>query len=229
MLLILLATVPTAMAQVEFGTSLYVGGPYVSRGDALSDGLVFQPEVYASYRSLTVSLWANVDSKSADVGNKVYLNEAEIIASYDETVGNVSFGAGYIFYVFPEPSGSKILLNPANEVFGSVAFEGLPVTPEIYAVYDLDMYTGLFVSGTLSREVPISGQSFLLGATVGVDSGYLCSGSTDVSHVALTADTDVSFGRFTFSPGLGFQVSLAPIYKARSGKAFFYGGVVIGF
>jgi len=71
---------PAGAADADAGADLDVVSRYVWRGLALSKGPVLQPEVWASYRDLTVSAWANVLLTSEAELHRV--SSAEVEAAY---------------------------------------------------------------------------------------------------------------------------------------------------
>jgi hypothetical protein len=227
--LFLLIFAPAAHAQVDVSSSLYYGSPYVWRGQVLSGGFVFQPTVSAGYGGFSLTFFGNVDPKSGAVGDKLHLNEADLTAAYGATLGGASLGAGYTLYTFPLPGGGEIDLQPTHEIFGSLALDALPLSPSLLAAYDFTAFKGLYAEAAVSHGVTVGGQPFDLGVALGLDSSYLLDDETALSHVALTIGTAFGTSRLEIAPLIGFQVSVADVYRDYMGSTFFYGGIGIGF
>ncbi len=228
--LTLLSLPLSAHAQLEVSTSVFYGSPYVWRGEVLSTGFVFQPTVTASYEGLSLTFFGNVDPSSGYVGDKWHVQEADLTAAYGATLGGVAIGAGYTLYTFPLPGDGELELQPTHEVFGSIGLASVPLAPSVMVAYDFKTFDGVYAEARLAQEVMVAAHPYALGVALGLDSAYLLPDSeTELSHLALTAGTSFSAGALSFSPMLGFQVSLSELYRDTFGDTFFYGGFAIGF
>lgn len=237
--------VPPVWGQVAVSSSIFLGSPYVWRGEVLSGGWVFQPTVSATYGGLSATVFGNVDPNSQYAHGKVQWNQVDLTVTYGGSVGALNLNAGYTLYTFPTPDGGALDLLPSQEVFGSVGLDFGAVQPSALVAYDFDRSAdnplrGLYAEGGLVLPVTLAGQVYNFAAALGLDAHYyqqyylsvdpaVGDDETSLSHLALSVTTSLAAGAVSVSPLLGLQISLDDTYRRASGSRFFYGGLTLSF
>jgi len=121
---------------------------YVWRGYELSkDSIVVQPSLTASYMGFGFNLWGNLDTDQDLVlfgeegGN---WNETDMTLSYDNSIGMVSYGLGYIYYGLDGADDTQ-------EVYGSLNLDTL-LAPSLTIYRDIDSYPGWYTTLGISHS-----------------------------------------------------------------------------
>lgn len=266
-----LANTPAA-AQATVGADVALYSHYVWRGLTFTNKLpAIQPDVWLSYSGFTVGAWANVEPSKCDGADDLCesgygrnldgvgfaprsgIAEIDLWVDYARTSGNVSWKLGWIIYTFNEDNGVFTNAFDTHEVYGSASIGNLPVTPALYASYDIGKVKGLYLEPSVSYPWAAGpGVTVNLKALAGISAGQEINtdpASDDnfnffesgLTHVDLSASASFAAGPISFTPAVHFQISndeftrlndagdaadfFATLKKGPSTK--FWGGVII--
>lgn len=147
---------PTAdIGDLEIGASAQVGmvSKYLWRGQRLTNDWSLQPSGTISVGNFSANVWGTLDLVAVNEGDALLIkenpasepgndnglrgkfSEVDYTFSYSLLTRNISFDFGSIVYTFPERSAS---LPSTVEVYGSVEFESLPLSPASTLYIDVD-------------------------------------------------------------------------------------------
>jgi len=134
---------PKEEGGVCFGADMAFMGKYVSRGVTLTDGPVFEPYVWASYKGITASVWANMDltDRSRQRGE---FTEFDFTLSYSTNFGKLGLSAGTIYYDF-------ISIKDTAEVYGGLSYD-MFLSPRLVVYYDFWQADGFYGCFSLSHS-----------------------------------------------------------------------------
>ena len=132
-------------------TDIGVYSKYIWRGQVLDDQPVVQGGVtVSSTNGFYANVWGNYSLNDGYTG--VYgLNEVDYTVGYGGSVDALDYDFGYIYYSFPNTT-----LPSTSEIYAGVALNNLPVTPSVYAYYDIDEANGFYVIGDLNYGKDLS-------------------------------------------------------------------------
>lgn len=191
------AMAPSAFAQdVSFSAGADAVSEYVFRGISFGDSSV-QPYAEASIGGLTAGVWY-----SAGFGEESDLqgDEVDLYVGYSLPLdGSISVDVGATYYHFPQ-GGSLFETDGGNagsyEVYGSVGFGDLPLSPSLTAYYDFT-FEALTLEGSVGHSFAVNDDvSFDLGLTAGhvsVDGGGNYEWATASASIGKSFSNDVSF------------------------------------
>ncbi|MBN2449342.1 MAG: hypothetical protein JXR77_03070 [Lentisphaeria bacterium] len=211
---------------------------YVWRGMLLTNNPVIQPSVTLSGYGLSLNVWGSIDvtDVNEDKGEYYHLQELDYTISYGYTpMEGIDLEVGLIWYTF---SG----FDSTGEVYGSVTFPCVLLSPSLTAFYDFDEAEGWYVNAGVEHGFDITEKlNLTLSGGIGWGGedyhGFYFGGQADhaaVSDVlvmatlsyAVTDTVSVSvYG--AFSDLLDSDVNDAA--KAAYGDSdIFFGGVSLG-
>lgn len=125
---------------------------YVWRGYELSnDSMVIQPSLTASYMGVGFNLWGNLDTEQdMDIfgDDSANWNETDMTISYDNSVGMVSYGVGYIYYGLDGADDTQ-------ELYASASLDTL-LAPTLTVYRDFDSYSGWYTTLGISHAIEIT-------------------------------------------------------------------------
>ena len=169
---------------ISLGADAGFFSKYVSRGLNYTDAPVFQPDVWASYKGFTLSIWGSMDltKKNRLAGD---FSEFDYTLDYSNSIGKFSYSAGTIYYNFLNTSASD-----TAEVYAGIGYDIL-LKPKLVVYYDFWQGDGLYgvVSIRHSFELPeVKGvkSSLDLSAQVGIGSKNMNEYNFGDSHDAFT-------------------------------------------
>jgi hypothetical protein len=231
LLALLIPTAPlSAQPAVEAEAGIY--SSYLSRGLIATSRPVAQGalEVTVPRGALAVSLgaWANLELATYDSSREISmaggeqgpnLTELDLHAGLTRQVGSSALTVGALAYLFPTGEGSTSEDDTA-EVFATLGLD-LPFAPELSIYYDVHQVRGAYLEGSASHEVAIGG---LAPVTFGVVVGYSAGQGENLrrptelayfageglTHVELSASTELGFGSVLFRPGLHVSLGVDP-------------------
>lgn len=167
------------------GTDVGFFSTYVSRGLTITDGPVFQPDVWASYRGLTLSVWGSIDLTDKNkLGGEI--SELDYTLDYSNNIGKVAYSAGVIYYTFPNTSADD-----TSEVYAGLGYDVL-LKPKLVVYYDFWQADGFYgvmsISHSFGLPELIKGikSSIDLSAQVGLGSKNFNEFNLKVSHTTFT-------------------------------------------
>jgi hypothetical protein len=192
----------------------------------LNDEAVVQPSLTVEKGGFSLNTWGNynlTDGYGAD--QETDFGEIDLTIAYSCDVGPFSVGAGYIEYLFPHQAGEAGIvqetaedgtivdvpvskaLEGTKEVYASVSYNDLPVTPALNVYYDIDAIEGFYANLSLGYEAEL-GESLALGlsGSIGFANSDYNEGYFGVDDDALN---DANLGA-TLSYAVSKDLSLVP-------------------
>ena len=233
-----------AGAQVTVGSDVALNSRYMFWGLTLSNRPVVQPDVWLSVAGFTAGAWANVeltkDGGPSDLtsgGSRAGITEVDYWLEYGRTVATADVKVGVILWTYPKSNTG--VLGPcvpdcgipnngpdinSTELYGAVTFSQLPLSPNITAYYDVDLYKGLFGWVSLSHSIPVGTQSVSLGALMGVCTAMSNTGADQIplytkhgiTHFDFSAAVPLTIGSISVNPNAHFQVNVVEDTKLTS-------------
>jgi uncharacterized protein (TIGR02001 family) len=152
LLILALAAVATptfAMGPLDVSADLAFNSKYVWRGMVATDDPVLQPGVSASVAGFGFGFWGNIDTSDIN-GNEFEFNEIDYIISYGMSLPLVSFGAGLIYYDFPNTG-----MDATTELY-LTASAGVLLSPTLTVYQDIDRFKGAYWEASVSHGMPLS-------------------------------------------------------------------------
>ena len=226
-----------AVAQTSVGWDLGLYSKYVWRGLSLTNKPVLQPDLWVSVPvgsvALTVGGWANIEPVKYNKTNDISegggaagpdLTEFDWWADLSKTFGLATVTVGATGYVYPNDFGLTKTSNTI-EIYGKLGIDFPVLSPQINAYYDVDKVKGLYLEGSVSHSIPLSPAfSLTLGALAGYSAGQGYNvndpsanfAKNDLTHVDLSASTDLTLGPLSVTPQFHFVINndLATKFKA---------------
>ncbi len=123
---------------------------YVFRGQFVNDRPVVQPTLGASTGAWTFSVWGNADLTDRNLSAGEF-TEVDLTVSWAGARGPLSFGAGYIEYLFPNTT-----LPGTREVWAKAALASVPLAPSVSVFWDLKQAKGAYAQLGIGHTVPVS-------------------------------------------------------------------------
>jgi len=214
-----------------YGMDMAFMSKYITRGTVSTDGPVFEPNIWASYKGLTLSVWGNLDLADRHGGN---ITETDYAVDYSNSLGRLNYSAGLIYYAYPH-TGS----NDSSELYAGLGYDTI-LRPRLVVYYDywqVDGYYGAFSIGhgfDLKEALKGLNASLDLSAQVGLGSKRFNNSNFGASHTAftdllLTSSLPVSLSdHITVKPTVCYSTVLDRTIRTKNFKNdnVVYGGVV---
>ncbi|MEW6367617.1 MAG: hypothetical protein AB1714_23550 [Acidobacteriota bacterium] len=208
---------------------------YMWRGESLSDGAVFEPDGWVSYKGLTVDVWGNYEMENTQ------WTEIDFTASYAFTAANINWEVGYVYYGVldvqrepeepGEPSDEPADEPPedeepeeeedvgalrSHEIFISAGFENI-LNPTITTYIDVEEGVGAFIEGSVGYDIPLYEEASLtLGGTVGLNikDGYVGVNDegeeyTGFHHMEISASASLPVWKLSVEPLIAYTFPLS--------------------
>ncbi len=258
--LLMLGVMGPAAAQVTIGADAGLNSRYMFWGLTLSNRPVVQPDVWLSAAGFTAGVWANVeltkDGGGSDLtsgGSRTGVTEVDYWLEYGRTVATADVKVGVILWTYPKSNTGT--LGPcvpdcgipnngpdvnSTEIYGAVTFSSLPLSPNITAYYDVDLYKGLFGWVSLSHSIPVATKSVDLTGLMGYCTAMSNTGASQlplyakhgITHFDFAAAVPLTLGSVSVNPNAHFQVNVVDDTKFTSatqanGKTVFTFGVTL--
>lgn len=206
---------------------------YVSRGVVTTDGPVFQPDIWVSYRNFTFSVWGNIDLTDLN-GQGGNFNEADYTLDYSGSLNKLSYSAGLTYYTFPHTGADD-----TSEVYLGLGYD-FPLNPKIAVYYDFWQADGFYGAFSLSHSFGLPKvweqveASLDISAQVGLGSKNFNSFNFGAEHTAftdlvLTASLPVTvFEHVTVKPTVSYSSVLDRTIRTKNFRNdnIIYGGVI---
>ena len=215
-----------AAAQATLGFDAALNSQYVWRGLTFTNSFVVQPDVYLSASGFTVGAWANFEPKKGTGSNDLSENggarsgiaEIDLWAEFGHSTGNASWKAGWILYTFNKKNAAFSNAFDTHEVYGQLSLGGLPITPTLYASYDLDKVKGMYLQPSVVYAMKASpALTINLGVLAGISAGQEFNTSkpsegfnfakSGLTHVDFSASTSFAAGPLSIAPAFHVQVN----------------------
>jgi DNA-directed RNA polymerase subunit RPC12/RpoP len=218
---------------LSYGADAGFFSKYVSRGVVTTDGPVFQPDIWVSYKSFTFSVWGNIDMTDVN-GLGGNFNEADYTLDYSGSLNKLSYSAGLTYYTFPHTGADD-----TSEVYLGLGYD-FPLNPKIAVYYDFwqaDGFYGVFSLGHsfgLPKVWNSVEASLDLSAQVGLGSKNFNSFNFGTEHTAftdlvLTASLPVTiFENVTVKPTVSYSTALDRTIRTKNFRNdnIIFGGVI---
>jgi hypothetical protein len=211
-----------AAAQTTIGADVALNSQYVWRGLSYTNRPVIQPDVWISALGFTGGVWANVEPGSYTGADDISENgvdgagiaEIDGWIEYARTTGNLNWKLGWTIYTFDTNNDGLTAQFDTHEFYGQASISGLPITPTLYAAYDVDKVKGLYLQPAVSRGLKVSpAMTVTLTALAGISAGQEVSASDPSANFAKSGLVHVDFGAATsFSAG---SISIAPQFHVQ--------------
>jgi hypothetical protein len=179
----------------EFGVDLPVNSKYMWRGLELDKDPVFQPDVWVSYKGLSLTVWGNFELTNAhDMQHN--FTEVDYTLKYAAAFDKLNYSAGYIYYDFPHTSCRK-----TQEFFASFGYDTF-LSPAITVYRDIDEVDGWYTTLGLSHSIELKR---LLNSTLTISETI---GFSSANHSKFYYGNDTSaFSDSLLSAGLKIPVT----------------------
>lgn len=202
-------------AEEEFCAGVDAGffSKYVSRGVVTTDGPVFQPGAWVSYRDVAISVWGNMDLTDIN-GNGGRFNELDFTLNYSHGWGKLDLSAGGVYYDFPNTDAAD-----TAELYAGASYDTL-LHPAIAVYYDFVEVDGFYISAGIGHSfditLPADATSAALDLSAQVGWGSKNSNQFNLgtdrgafTDLVVTAGLPVSFGkRITITPSVSYSTVL---------------------
>ncbi len=192
---------------------------YVSRGVDMTDGPVFEPDAWISYKRFTATVWANVDLTDKNRKDGKF-TEFDFTLDYSASVGKLGLSGGAIYYDFVSAPNTA-------EVYGAASYD-MFLTPKLVVYYDCwqaDGFYGVFSMGhafCLPRPAKWLKPSLALFGQVSWGSKNYNSYNWGANHSTFTdavftagLPTQVS-GHFSVTPTISYSTVLDRTIRTKN-------------
>lgn len=215
-----------AGCQMSISVGASVLSDYVLRGVTNTNSTVIQPDLSIAHPfatgSLTFGAFANVEPAqrrgpndlSQTGGVRSGLAEVDIWTEYAGDIGSVHATGGVLVYTYDHGNAAATSALNTTEVYGKFALPSVPLSPELHAYFDVQAIHGLYFEGQLSHSMPVAGHDVSFAALAGFAAGEEQQGASDalflfaksgLTHIDLSATTNITFGWFSTAPVLHVQ------------------------
>jgi hypothetical protein len=203
-------------SRVSVGASASVLTSYVWRGFVISDQVSVQPTVWIRTGDITISSFAHISHATAA---RHMFSEHDLTVEYSRTAGAVTMAAGWVNYVFADPSEGRY----SNEVYVSATWERR-LAPSLLLSHDFHAGSGTYISGGIAPSWPLgrTGASLETSAAIGYNHRQWTDGS---------GFSDALFGLTLSWQPAQWPVALEPFVRysrsldSRIGPSRLYAGI----
>jgi hypothetical protein len=152
---------------------------YIWRGYELSrSSVVIQPSMTIGYKSFTVNLWGNLDTKPYSPAGATYpsaWNETDLTISYAKTLGLFTVGGGYAYYSLASLNRDAPDRADSQEFFATASLNTL-LTPTLTIYKEIDHYRNWYFLLGISHIVELNK---MLSLKLAGTASYLLSTDAD--------------------------------------------------
>jgi len=184
---------------VQFGWETTYASWYSFQGyDYSNRRPVLQPELSASVKNASISVWGNIDQARQE------MNEVDVTLQWDWEGSRSSGSLGYASLQYPHREGWE----PSQEIIGEIVLQG-PLQPSASLHWDVDKGQGRYVELGIEGDLPASSSSIVLAAKLYVQDHYY--GTTGIT----AAEARVGFKHVW--GGVAWEPYVARILSWKSG------------
>lgn len=205
--------------QVDFNSN------YIWRGFDLnpSHKPVIQPSITFNFEEcgFGVNIWSSFSFEDKNT------NELDFTVFYNfKTTENLSLSAGFINYGWYFSSNFDFKENTTQEIYLSIGFPNMFLSPGISVYYDINNGKGLYLLGSIGYSMKISDKYSLdISTAIGYNGGQWISGS-GLSDINISLAVPLKFGKLSLTPTVNYTCVLL---KQVSKDNYFWFGVSIAF
>ncbi len=222
---------------VCFGEDMVFISKYVSRGVTNTDGPVFEPNVWASYKGFTASAWGNMDitNRNRQSGD---INEFDLTLDYSNNLGKIFYSGGVIYETYLNTDDDDVV-----EVYAGLGYD-IFFNPKMVVYYDFPHVDGFYACLAVSHsfELPEVVKSIKSSIDLSAQAGYgtrnFNESNFDLEHaragftdIVMTAGLPIAISEhFTVKPTVSYSSVLDKRFR-RAGASpnndnIIWGGVV---
>ncbi|MGE4487988.1 MAG: TorF family putative porin [Kiritimatiellales bacterium] len=195
-IVMMMAASAVSVMAASVDTDIGIYSKYIWRGMCLDDQPVAQGGITVTHESgVYANVWGNY-SLSDDYTGVDGLNEVDYTVGYSGTFDVIDYDLGYIYYSFPNTS-----LESTSEIYAGLALNNLPITPSVYAYYDIDEADSLYVVADLNYGMDLSDA---LSAEVGASLAWADDNFNDFYYGGRSSS---SLSDMTVYAGLSYALS----------------------
>jgi len=204
---------------------------YLWRGISFNDGLVIQPNVWATLGNFTGGLWGNFTVY--DRFKESHNNELDLILTYNYTIGNFEIDHTVLLYYYMQQEDAP----PTGEVFFGVGYPVGDFRLVSNITADFLSYRGsFFIEHGIEYEKELTSRSVVsssvvLGwATQRFNETYIGNVPGSVNLIGLNLDWTYSpKGTVYFKPHVQLNRIISSSLFPFLGKYTWCGGLIVGF
>ena len=128
--------------------------------------------------------------------------------------GSLHATAGVLVYTYDHGNATATNALNTTELYGKFALPSVPLSRELHAYWDVQAIHGLYFEGQLSHSMPVAGHDVSFAALAGFAAGeeqqetrdsLSLSAKPGLTHIDLSATTNITFGWFLATPVLHGQ------------------------
>jgi len=212
----------TECKSVTCGADAGVFSKYVFRGVLATDGAVFQPDVWVSWKGATFTVWSNMDLTDKN-GVEHKFSEVDYSLDYSGSVGKILYSAGAVYYAYPNTN-----FHNTSEVYGAVGVDTF-LKPRLIAYYDYIEANGWYTALSAGHDVTLFEKGPVkASASVSASLGFgtknynrFYFGSDHGAFTDLQINTAIPFvvmERFTVKPSLTWSSRLDGTIRTKNVK-----------
>ncbi len=224
-------------SEVDFEVTADFFGKYLWRGQNLNDDPVFQTSFNVSYRSLTATIWGNLDLTNYN-GNNGDFSQLDYCLDYSGNVPGikgVGFAIGAAYYSFPGTATKD-----TTELYWGLNFD-LPLSPSVMFYHDVDEADGTYFSFALGHSVekiieltPDIPVGMEIGASLGWGSRsynnyYWGTDQSKLNDLTFSVSFPMEIRGWTVAPNLSYVTLLSDDIRATdvygTNSDFFFAGI----
>ena len=230
MLVLVSGTIPAKAEELSISGDIGVASQYVWRGSMQKGQPAVQGDLGVSYQGLLVSSWFSNSYASPDpqtLGKEVI--EFDFSADYSDSVGDVGYSIGGIYYTYLYDSHSNFV-----EGYAGLSYDAT-VSPSVTVYYTAKgVDSGFYKTGDIWVDLGLSSSvadfdlsataSFVSWKTDAVNRATVAAVDkyrNGVSLIQLSISKDVELGDVTITPSI--SASIPVIGKSSDGERYIYG------
>jgi len=211
---------------------------YIWRGQNLTNGNVFQPNVSISRWGFTGSIWGSMDWTSANDHSGEF---TEFDYSLDYTaaipwIKGINFSVGTVHYEFP-----GTVFHPTTEVYAGLSLGctcnasgkclACFCAPWVKVYRDVDEFEGTYLQFGIGRtieKIATFGENCYAGLQLGTsfgygdskyNKGYFGADGGGMNDWTISAALPISFGAWTVKPSLSYSTMLDSDIRSNTAKS----------
>lgn len=216
--------------QVTWAVETDINSSYIWRGINYNSGLVIQPNVSASWKNFTATVWGNIsawDRKGVSLKHEV-----DAVLNYSWSIGNLQIDNALMFYFYPNVEHWP----PTGEGLVAVGYQMGDLRPFTNVYIDFLTYAGsLYLEHGINYETALNDKLSVSGSLLfGWGNGkynetYIGAVPTSANLITLHADlTYVPFGSFYLVPHVDISRTINKEITSLLGKYPWFAGILIG-
>ena len=216
---------------LSWGFDTDINTKYVWRGITINDGLVIQPDFWASYGNFSGGLWGNLTAY--DRFNTAKGHEVDVYLAYDYTIGKFEINHTAMVYFFPTqddvPNTGELYTGagyPINDfkLTTTVAFDFIAYFGSLYFEH------GVEYGKALSDKISIGSSALLSWASGKFNGSYFGINQTMFNLFSLDLNMTYNpWGTVFFKPHVQVSRTLDKELIPVIGKFPWFVGLMIGF